>query len=399
MKKILFILSFLVLFLLPVTAQGAGNEPGIVNVYIPANQTIDDNFVRGANTFDIRGNIKGDVIIAGASIDISGQVSGDVLAAASSIKISGEVSGDVRVAGGTVIIDGLVKGNVNVFAGSADFGLDSHILGDISLYSGTGNIKGKIDGSVHGGAGSVTLSGQIGENVELRFDGEESNLQTLTVVSGASIGGNLDYYSQSKAQIDEEATIDGEITKHEPTSVGKTTRKFINSFWWFTNLTSFFGLIIVGLLLIWIFGDKVKKISQRMTEKPGKSMLYGLAILIITPIVSVILMVTIIGLPLGIIMLLLYGIALYISTAFVGIVLGRKILSYLQKKKMEEVSLFWSLILGLLIYTVIVDLILWSGSFLGIFSGLIKFIALIWALGAMFYFNQKKEGLKKITKK
>ncbi|MDZ7798734.1 MAG: hypothetical protein U5L76_03920 [Patescibacteria group bacterium] len=399
MKKLLLTLSFLTLLLLPVTAQGAGSSQKVLNVYIPANQTIDDNFVRGANTFDIRGKIKGDVIIAGASIDISGQVSGDVLAAASSIKISGEVTGDVRVAGGTVLIDGLVKGNVNIFAGSADFGLDSHVLGDVSLYSGTGNIKGKIDGDLHGGAGSVAVSGQIGENVELRFDGEGKNAPTLTIVSGASIGGNLDYYSQRKAQIDDEASISGEVTRHEPTGVGKTTRKFINSFWWFTNLTSFFGLIIVGLILIWIFEDKVKKVSKRMLIKPGQSMLYGLAILIITPIVSIILMITIIGLPLGIIMLLLYGIAIYISTAFIGVVLGRKILSYLQKKKIEEVSLFWSLILGLLIYTVIVDLILWSGSFLGIFSGLVKFVTLVWALGAMFYFGQKKEGLKKITKK
>jgi len=389
MKKLSIILSILFFFLFPLFVFAQTNHYAL-DVYIPADQTINDNFVRAANSFDIRGNIKGDVVVVGANVDISGRVEGDVLAAASNIKISGEVLGNVRVAGAAVDIEGKVGKNVNVFSGTVNFGLNSEILGDVSVYSGTADFKGKVEGNIYGRTGRVTISGKLNKNVELHFDGEEKGDEaSLVIFKEAEIQGDLNYYSRSQAKIDEEAVIKGQVNKYTPKVVGKAARKFINSFWLFSRLVSFFGLIVVALILIWFFDDRTKKITERMLKKPGQSMLFGLGILFLVPIISIMLMITIIGAPLGIIILLLYILAIYLSTIFVGLTIGRQILAYFQKKKFPEVSSFWSLIIGLLIYLIIVDLVLWSGSILGIFGGVIKFLALIWALGGIFFFERK----------
>ncbi len=392
MKKTAIIITFLIVLLgLPFAAKAASENNWAVDVYIPANQTIEDNYVRAGNTFDVRGIIEGDLIVGASSLDITGKVTGDVLAAATNIKISGEVEGNIRVAGGTVNIEGKVGKNVNIFAGTVNLSPDSEILGDVTIWAGSVNMKGLVHGSVYGGAGSVIISGKVTKNIEFRFDGEDKFTSSLlTVTSDAKIGGNLNYYSDNEAEIDEEATITGVVTKHEPTGIGKATRGLLDSIWWIGQIANIFGLLVVGLITVWLFGKKTKEITSRMLKNPGKQMLLGLAILILTPIVGFILIFTVIGFPLGIIILLLYGILLYISTVFFAVFLGEKILLTIQKKK-KEISISWSLLVGLLVYIIAVDVILWSGSFLGFLGGIIKFIILLWVFGAIFYpVKQKK---------
>ena len=337
MKKTAIIITFLIVLLgRPFAAKAASENNWAVDVYIPANQTIEDNYVRAGNTFDVRGIIEGDLIVGASSLDITGKVTGDVLAAATNIKISGEVEGNIRVAGGTVNIEGKVGKNVNIFAGTVNLSPDSEILGDVTIWAGSVNMKGLVHGSVYGGAGSVIISGKVTKNIEFRFDGEDKFTSSLlTVTSDAEIGGNLNYYSDNEAEIDEEATITGVVTKHEPTGIGKATRGLLDSIWWIGQIANIFGLLVVGLITVWLFGKKTKEITSRMLKNPGKQMLLGLAILILTPIVGFILIFTVIGFPLGIIILLLYGILLYISTVFFAVFLGEKILLTIQKKKKD----------------------------------------------------------------
>ena len=169
----------------------------------------------------------------------------------------------------------------------------------------------------------------------------------------------------------------------------------MNSFWWFAKIVGLFGLFVLAMIVVTLFKKGSREISDQMINRPGQSLLWGLVLLIVTPIISFILFFTIIGAPLAVILLIIYGVTIYLSTIFVGLVIGRKILGYLQNRKAVDVktkkepSLLWSVILGILVFSLVVDMFLgfsWEGVGLAmtLLTGLIKFLALIWALGAIF---------------
>lgn len=399
MKK-LFILLFIAA-LLPLTARALTDEE-TANIFIPESQTIEDNYVRAGYNFDLRGVIKGDVIVGGASLDISGKVEGDVLAAAANIKITGEVSGNVRVAGSNVTIEGKVGKNVNVLAATAEFGQDSQVGGSAAVWAGTANFKGLIAGKLDGGMSSIVISGTVKKDINLRFDAEKrtKNNSNLSILSTAVIEGNLNYYGWNAAEIDSSAKISGQVSQHDPEGVVEGTKKFLNTFWWLAKITNLFGLLVIGMMVVFLGKKEAKETSLVMLKSSGKSMLRGLIILFITPVVCFLLLFTVIGIPLALITLVLYIILLYVSQIFIGIFIGQKILEYFRNRQsggagVKEVSLFWSMIIGTFLYLFITDFLLgldrpgpWG--WLGLLGGLIKFVALIWAIGALYLVKREK---------
>jgi hypothetical protein len=95
-------------------------------------------------------------------------------------------------------------------------------------------------------------------------------------------------------------------------------------------------------------------------------------------------MVTLIGIPLGLIMLALYLVSLYVSKVIVGFGIGLWILNRLNAEKKFTGNLLWPLVVGLILYVIITQLPLvgWIFGLLG----------MIWALGAAFVV--KRETLR-----
>ena len=100
----------------------------------------------------------------------------------------------------------------------------------------------------------------------------------------------------------------------------------------------------------------------------------GIVFLIVVPIVSVLVMITVIGIPLGLIALLLYGIALFSAQVFVGMTLGRLILSFFSDGNRRMIQ-FLGLLLGLLI--------LFGVSFIPYFGPWAPLVVIILGLGGL----------------
>ena len=108
----------------------------------------------------------------------------------------------------------------------------------------------------------------------------------------------------------------------------------------------------------------------------------GIVWLILTPIVCLILMITIIGLPLGIIGLVMYFVVLYMVKVVASYAVGYQVLKWLGAQRAKD---GWVLLLGLVVFMILVAI-----PFIG---WIIKCLLIIWALGALVEF--KKEELKK----
>jgi hypothetical protein len=74
---------------------------------------------------------------------------------------------------------------------------------------------------------------------------------------------------------------------------------------------------VLGLILVIAARNFVVDTISQMRSQPGRSVLVGLAVLVVFPILAVALIVTIIGMPVGLLAFMAYPLLL-----FVGSVLG-----------------------------------------------------------------------------
>jgi cytoskeletal protein CcmA (bactofilin family) len=386
MKKGLIFLAITALFLggpLIAQANTLYQNTGLV----PKGETINDNFVRFAYEVVIDGNVEGDVIVAGNTITINGKVSGDVLAAGQTIKINGPVAGNVRVIGSTVDITNTVGKNVNIAAQTAILSNQASVGWSLSFASMNISVQAPVAGNIYGLGRSVTLNNSVGTDVTLHLgqSGQASLMQKT------QIGGNFTYTGTKSAVIQKGAQITGNTVKKELPEEYTRSTKFLSSSWIYFRLISLFGLLLVGTLIISVFKNTTKKITEKMSKEPGHVILWGILYLIIVPIVIVLLSITIIGLPLALIITVLFAILLYVSTVITGTALGLWLLGYLRKKKddqTKEPPLIWAMILGTIILFVITSI-----RMLGAFVSLLSIILFLGAVGA--YIKEKNKPVTK----
>ena len=379
-KKWLFLISGLlagIVFLSALPLVGRAElRDSEKNIYVGPEEVIEGNFIQAGGTIDFRGQAQKDVIVTGGTITIAGPVKGDVIAAGGTVRITGKVDGNVRAAGGTIEINSKIDKNVIVFGGTIIIGQEAEIGWSVLAFGGIIEIRGKVNGDITGGAGSVILANEVGGNVNLSLSSEEGQ---LILHPKTYIKGNLTYSASQEAETKEGAQIIGE-TIHESIVPSAALFKSISSsktslkaLYFLGKIVSLLSLLVVGLLITLLVRKKSKKIVERMLNKPWTNLGWGLIYLIVTPVVLFLISITVIGIPLALIVSALYFIVLYIAKIFIGIALGQKVLGWWNKK--QEASLVWSMVLGVILFSVLVSL-----PFVG---WTIQFLGICWALGAI----------------
>jgi hypothetical protein len=79
---------------------------------------------------------------------------------------------------------------------------------------------------------------------------------------------------------------------------------------WIMQATILIGFLIMGVVLLWLFPNFMVAGARTITSEPLKSLGLGFAVLVATPIVALILLVTVIGIPIGLSLIAAYGVAL-----------------------------------------------------------------------------------------
>ena len=129
------------------------------------------------------------------------------------------------------------------------------------------------------------------------------------------------------------------------------------------------------------------RVPREQTEQQGWSRAFGLGLasLFLIPIAAVIVAVTLVGLPLAMAALGWYGVALYLGRLIVAAEIGRRMLRVSGDKRSEMV---WSLLLGLLVVAVLVEL-----PFIGAVLG---FLLAVFGLGTVVNYllawNRRRKG-------
>ena len=255
----------------------------------------------------VQANVVGDLVAAGGSVAVTGAVSEDLIAAGGSVSISGPVGDDVRLAGGSVSLNAAVSGHAAIAGGEVRIEAGSQIGEWAWLSGGEVIMAGQVGGDLKVAAGSVQLTGTVAGDAELA-SGE------IRVGEGAVIGGDLIWRSREEPSIADGATIAGEIRRGEPLPAFERE----SGFW--DGLLGLLGIVVAAGLLYTLLRPAMDAAFTSMHLQPGLSLLLGLAVFAITPVLTILLFVTGIGWLLGLVVLMAYVLALVVG-GLVGIVL------------------------------------------------------------------------------
>ena len=282
------------------------------------------------------------------TIIVRGTVTGDIATAAGTVHVTeaGEVGGNLEAAAGTVRIDGTVDGNVSVGGGTVEIGETAQIGGNLEAGAGFLAIHGVVDGTIRAGAEEFVLGPTASAGGDVRYDAA-----TFTRDPAATVGGSV---------VQDESIGD---------SAGPDSGEFALPSW----LGVVYGLLVnllLGAILLAIFPSFSARVAGHVAERPAKSGGVGLLALVAVPIVLVVLLFTLVGIPLSLVGAVVFGVAAWVAVVYGQFAIGSWALSLADRE-----NRWLALALGLVGFALL--------GVIPVLGGLLELVAFLLGLGSL----------------
>ena len=304
-------------------------------------------------------DIHDDFFVSGDQITINGNINGDLFAAGGEIVVNGNVMGDAYIVGGNVTVNGKITGGLILGAGKAAVsGKTGKILagcGDLAVKGNTekiiafaGNVKifpsSVVDGYAHIVAGEFENQGTIKG---------ELKLSTEQLIEKGSVG-SFDYTQRTARR-----------------GISQGIRSFIA----IISILASIGMFVLGVLLVHLFPKLFSAVESEMGKDTIVKTIVGFLLAILAVIVTVILALTLVGLPIAVIFGMVTLIALMTSGLFVSHYMG-KIVTKKLNINTSDIGIF---IIGFVIL-VILKLVPVLGFFVNLVTGSLGFGAICYTI-------------------
>lgn len=287
------ILVVLFLFSVPLFADREEIQEERI-VILSANEVYNGDLFCVGRSVEISGTVNGDVYIVGGQVTIDGVVNGDVLAIGGSLSVSGHVTHNCRLVGAQVLLSGVVGNNISVVSANLQLLSGASLGGNLVAASAVVDTSASVGSSVTVVAANMRVSSHIHQNLN-------AYVGKLRLTSKAVIDGNVDYRSNTPASIDSGAVILGQVI-YRPSLI----HKIVNTAWVhqlfigskiLATLMNVIYTLVIGICLVKIFPSNLEDALYTLSHKPLKSLLYGILFLILVPLLFLLLLITILGVP------------------------------------------------------------------------------------------------------
>lgn len=334
---------------------------------------------------------------------------GDLTVTIGELTVDGDVTGEVRNNLGSIVIRGTVGRNAVTDVGEIRVENGGKVAGEVRSSAGEIVIRGEVGGRVKTSAGEIVVRGRVGEDIEL--DAGE------VTISG-EVGGDV-RLRRGVVRLQSGAVVHGGVFVEEgwverSTGVSVTTvdvrrerrdfsdglsvgffqlpqfdriQVFDNGFgpWsmygqWFTPL-AYGGLwrlgravviFLVGMAVLALFPDRLRRMADRASDQPGPSLGFGLLGFVAMPLIIVLLIISILGIVAVPFVIVAMALVWLLAHIVVALTLGRAIAARLTGPDQAPWHEFGQLGIGLLILAAIgfVPLVGWLATAVAMLVGL-----------------------------
>jgi hypothetical protein len=365
MKKILSVafggLVAVALFLPSVAGAAEFIKPAHKNdnVVLGTTETHKNLYTIGG-TVTVNSTIQGDIVAAAGTITMDGPVEGDVLVMGGTVTINNTIGGDVRVAGGTVTINAQVGGDVLALGGTIILSEKSQVGGDVTAAGGTLTLNAPVLGKVWVCGGAVTINSKVDGPVVVKRSDTVTFGPKAQVAGAIKIQAKNDPVVQEGAQI---ASIDFQRMEHRAGYAKGIVLGIV---------ISLLASILVALVFAWVAPRRLEGLVAQVKGRFWVNAGIGVATLIVTPIVAVILFVIGVGFQIGLI--LMFGYLFAVAIAWVVGMLWTGSWVYQLLTKSATLVINWkTAVLGAVVFVLI--------KFIPVVGALFCFIVMLAAFG------------------
>ena len=314
-------------------------------------KTVDDTLIVTGDSAVIDGDVNGDLIFGGRKLVLNGNVKGDVAAGTQITEINGTVGGNLISFSQWHSITGKVAGNVYNWTQEFRLASNATIGGNLMSFSADCDMAGQVARDMWAFTAKAEISGKVGGSLNMHGD-------SLPVNSGAVIGGDLDarLNHPDRGHIDKGASIAGKQSIQQEERGTDDTSRYTRGKFYFWQLIQLLGALLLGTLLLACYPDFYRGTVEAagFTWPPLlRSLGVGFAILVATPVAIVLCSVTLIGIPLGVLSLMVYVFGMYFAKIFVGAVVGQALL---QRNPQNRQDALLALFAGLAVFFFAVNL-------------------------------------------
>jgi cytoskeletal protein CcmA (bactofilin family) len=340
-------------------------------VVIPADEVVRDDVMLSGRVARIDGRVEGDVYAFAQYVTVGGTIEGDLIAGAQEVTVDGTVRGSVRAAGATVQVNGSVERNVTSAAQSLRLGSGGRVGGSWIAAGDSMSLAGDVGGSVTAAADSLLLQGRVGREADVAAG-------SLSLSPGARIGGDLSYHTDQPIEVPP-AAVAGRVQFHQterrPEHVDRAqANQFFGAVGNLLSLMWLAGSAVVGLAILHAFPRFVARFLDALERRPVPSFVVGVIGLVATLPLTLLLAITIVGIPASVVLAGGYFAGLFAGWLLLAVAVG-SILVGLVRRGGGARHLAWAFLLGLLVLHV--------GSKLPFLGPLVTFVALALGLGTL----------------
>lgn len=320
--------SALLLLMLPVAALAETVVRTGSSVSVGVNQIVENDFYAAGGSVTNSGEVREDMYVMAGSVTINGTIGKDLTVLGGTVQVHAPIGDDLRVIGGEVVVAGEVKGDVFVIGGALKVLSSATVGGDVYFYGGEAEIGGAVKGSVMGRAENFSVASKVGGGIDV--------VGSLTLTDGADIAGDVRYQSFSELSRSQNAVVSGTIVKgslEENTNRNGHFSIFVTIAWFFSTLC-----------LLFFFRPQLEQFWQKVHHAGAKSGLIGLAVLVLTPLLAVVLLLTVLGAWISVLLITAFVFLCILSLVLAPIVIGRYVMNFFRKNTDID---FLTVILGM----------------------------------------------------
>jgi cytoskeletal protein CcmA (bactofilin family) len=303
-----------------------------------------DHFAAGSNV-RISEAVAGDLVAAAGTLDVDAPVAGDALLFGGTVRLGAGVSRSVYAAAGRLNLHGPVGHNLRVAGGQVELLPQASVAGNVSVGGGQVTLRGPVQGDVRVGGGTVLIDGPVQGDVWVSA-GE------VQLGPKARLAGALHWRSDKELQRDPAAQVAGVVDRmawpvtqrgmhHDnerdgdnmPMRAGQRewqrdwqhdwgSHSMITGGWWW-NL----GLMLLAAVLVAALPGATQSITITLRTRGPLSLLVGFVVIACVPVAALLLLITLIGAPLALVLLLLLPPLLIVGYVSLGVAAGQWALS------------------------------------------------------------------------